>query len=62
MKKISSRAIVTTLLSVLVVVGLGAFVIQYFFHASFSYWRIRNPLHAIVLIKQRLTMIYKVEM
>ena len=33
MKKISSRAIVTTLLSVLVVVGLGAFVIQYFFHA-----------------------------
>lgn len=30
MKKISSRAIVTTLLSVLVIVGLCAFVVQYF--------------------------------
>ena len=33
MKKISGRAIVTTLLSVLVVVGMAAFIVQYFVSA-----------------------------
>ena len=33
MKKISGRAIVTTLLSVLVVVGMAAFIVQYFLNA-----------------------------
>ena len=33
MKKISGRAIVTTLLSLLVVVGMAAFIVQYFLDA-----------------------------
>jgi peptidoglycan glycosyltransferase len=33
MKKISSRAVVTTLIAVLVLVGLGVFVVQYFLEA-----------------------------